>query len=170
MLWRFFRFSQIQRPGGKILDCYIIFGNFSEFLTPMLILGLRSYRNGRFKGKRVQCVLHGLRCIMFIYRISANNFRGNYSFFNLTLCTVTFSHSTYRCGNYSREESIQGRKLFAEIRYLIWKSWLPPLLPKFFALLANTQNLYIKVAWPSNLKIWCKCAFVHAGERPSHLT
>ena len=24
------------------------------------------------------------------------------------------------CGNYSREETIQGRKLFAEIRYSIW--------------------------------------------------
>ena len=43
-------------------------------------------------------------------------FRGNYSFLNLTLCTVTFAHSTYRCGNYSREEIKQGRKLFAEIR------------------------------------------------------
>ena len=31
---------------------------------------------------------------------------------------MTFDHSTYRCGNYSREETIQGRKLFAEIRYL----------------------------------------------------
>ncbi len=50
------------------------------------------------------------------YRISANSFRGNYSFLNLTLCTVTFGHSTYRCGNYSREETIQGRKLFTEIR------------------------------------------------------
>ena len=64
------------------------------------------------------------------YRISANSFRGNYCFFefnlekvrtysNLTLCTVTFDHSTYRCRNYSREETIQGRKLFAEIRYLL---------------------------------------------------
>merc|ERR1711956_76215 len=53
------------------------------------------------------------------YRISANSFRGNYSFLNLTLCNVTFKHSTYRCGNYSREETIQGRKLFAEIRYMV---------------------------------------------------
>ena len=52
------------------------------------------------------------------YRISANSFRGNYSFLNLTLCTVTFGYSTYRCGNYSGEETIQGRKLFAEIRYV----------------------------------------------------
>ena len=51
------------------------------------------------------------------YRISANSFHGNYSFLNLTLCTVTFGYSTYRCGNYSREETIQGRELFAEIRY-----------------------------------------------------
>ena len=51
------------------------------------------------------------------YHISANSFRGNYSFFNLTLCTVTFGRGTYRCGNYSREETIQGRKQFPEIRY-----------------------------------------------------
>ena len=38
-----------------------------------------------------------------IYHISANSFRGNYSFLNLTLCIVTFGHSTYSCGNYSRK-------------------------------------------------------------------
>ena len=31
---------------------------------------------------------------MPIYRISANSFRGNYSFLSLALCTVTFDHST----------------------------------------------------------------------------
>ena len=55
----------------------------------------------------------------FIYRISSYSFRGNYSFLNLTLCTVTFVHSTYRCGNYSSEETIQRRKLFAKTRYLV---------------------------------------------------
>ena len=60
----------------------------------------------------------------YIYRISANSFRGNYSFLNLTLCTVTFDHSTYRCGNYSREETIQGRKLYAEIWYMIYWQYL----------------------------------------------
>ena len=39
----------------------------------------------------------------FITYLSANSFRGNYSFLNLTLCTVTFAHSTYRCGNYLRK-------------------------------------------------------------------
>ena len=34
------------------------------------------------------------------YRISANSFRGNYSLLNLTLCTMTFGYSTYRCRNY----------------------------------------------------------------------
>ena len=53
-----------------------------------------------------------------MYRISSYSFRGNYSFLNLTLCTVTFGNSTYRCGNYSGEETIQGRKLYEEIRYL----------------------------------------------------
>ena len=52
------------------------------------------------------------------YRISSYSFRGNYSFLNLTLCTVTFNHSTYRWGNYSREETIQGRKLYEKIRYV----------------------------------------------------
>ena len=51
------------------------------------------------------------------YRISSNSFRGNYSFLNLALCTVIFVQSNYRCGNHSREETIQGRKLFAEIPY-----------------------------------------------------
>ena len=62
------------------------------------------------------------------YRISANSFRGNYSFLNLTLCTVTFDHSTYRCGNYSREETIQGRKLFKGGNY----SWKYGILNKFY--------------------------------------
>ena len=56
------------------------------------------------------------------YRISPYSFRGNYSFLNLTLCTVTFGNSTYRCGSYSREETIQGRKLYEEIRYFIHES------------------------------------------------
>ena len=52
------------------------------------------------------------------YHISSYSFRGNYSFLNLTRCTVTFDHSTYRCGNYSREETIQGRKLLKGGNYM----------------------------------------------------
>ena len=59
-----------------------------------------------------------LKYLLSTYHISASSFRRNYSFQNLTLCTVTFCHSTYRCGKYSREESIQGRKLYEEIRYV----------------------------------------------------
>ena len=36
----------------------------------------------------------GLKSKKYAYRISANSFRGNYSFLNLALCTVTFDHST----------------------------------------------------------------------------
>ena len=54
--------------------------------------------------------------IKWRYRISANSFRGNYSFLNLTLCTVTFGHSTYRCGNYSRAETIRGNTVCILIR------------------------------------------------------
>ena len=39
-------------------------------------------------------------------------------FLNLAIRTVTFDHSKYVCGHYSREETIQGRKLFAEIGYV----------------------------------------------------
>ena len=67
-------------------------------------------------------VLHTLQGKEIRYRISANSFRGNYSFLNLALFTVTFDLyfiNLNSCrGNYSREETIQGRKLFAEIRYM----------------------------------------------------
>ena len=61
------------------------------------------------------------------YRTSANNFRGNHSFLNLTLCTVTFDHSTYRCGNYSREETIRGNTVvvllkISKFQCNFWKS------------------------------------------------
>ena len=48
------------------------------------------------------------------YCISENSVRRNYSFLNLVLYTVTFG--TLKCGNYSREETIQGQKLFTEIQ------------------------------------------------------
>ena len=70
-----------------------------------------------------------------IYCISANSFRGNYSFLNLTLCTVTFGDSTYRCGNYSREETIQGRKLYEEIHGFSFVRFLKnPILAKIACL------------------------------------
>ena len=54
---KFLRFSQIQLPGGKICDWYIILYYFAKHLTPMLNLGLRSYRNGQFKGQNSSCDL-----------------------------------------------------------------------------------------------------------------
>ena len=51
------------------------------------------------------------------YRISENSFRGNYSFSNLTFDLYFINLNNCR-GNYSKEETIQGRKLFAEIRYI----------------------------------------------------
>ena len=55
---------------------------------------------------------YGFDETLCIYRISANSFRVNYSFLNLTLSTVTLV--TVHMG----AETIQGRKLFAEIRYI----------------------------------------------------
>ena len=75
------------------------------------------------------------------YRISANSFRGNYSFLNLCLCTVTFDHSTYRCGNYSREETIQGQKLFAEIRYACDSFTMVGFIYTFWYSLLSTSSI-----------------------------
>ena len=72
-----------------------------------------------------------------------NSFCGNYSFLNLSWCTVTFDHTTYRCGNYSREETIQGWKLFAEIRYLRGQNftifWVHNNLPIYLYFLRSRQ-------------------------------
>ena len=55
-----------------------------------------------FKWVPMNDILHC--CIYLLARcISANSFRGNYSFLNLTL---------YRCGNYSRVETICGNTVY----------------------------------------------------------
>ena len=81
------------------------------------------------------------------YRISANSFRGNYSFLNLALFTVTFDLyfiNLNSCrGNYSREETIQGRKLFAEIRYISCCSRLLIKLLADFQPFPNRDNFFI---------------------------
>ena len=65
---------------------------------------------------------------MIRHRISANNFYGNYSFLNLELWKIQIDAANFNIlpnklnfcfGNYSREENIQGQKLFSDIRYLI---------------------------------------------------
>jgi hypothetical protein len=58
------------------------------------------------------------------YRISANSFRGNYSFLKVGVRQLfkggnysreeTIDFLLFRGGNYSREESIQGQKLYEE--------------------------------------------------------
>ena len=56
-------------------------------------------------------------------RISVNSFRGIYSFLNLTLCTVTLVtvHTLYRCGNYSREETICGNTVYVFLLHKLAK-------------------------------------------------
>ena len=81
----------------------------------------------------------------FIYRISANSFRGNYSFLELfgqrsQYISIKFPlhKPPENRGNYWREEIIQGQKLYEEIRWIcVWNlrkwecslSWLSPLCP-----------------------------------------
>ena len=64
-----------------------------------------------------------------MYRISSYSFRGNYYVLNLyflkishsfhILCNENLNSFLTRCGNYSRVETIQGRKLYEEIWY-VW--------------------------------------------------
>ena len=54
-------------------------------------------------------MIAGVLSIFIRYRISANSFRGNYSFLSLALLTVTFAHrKLFKGGNYSRAETICG--------------------------------------------------------------
>ena len=53
-----------------------------------------------------------LWCYLTWYRISANNFCGNYSSLKSTLCVTVHTGA----------ETIQGRKLFAEIRWFFFRS------------------------------------------------
>ena len=55
--------------------------------------------------------------IMSFKRLLITRFLITFIYTVLTLCTVTFVHSTYRCRNYLRDETIQGRKLFMEILF-----------------------------------------------------
>ena len=59
--------------------------------------------------------------IFFAYCISSYSFHGNYSFLNLEIQRSLYIRPkvtvhTYVCGNYLREETIQGRKLYEDIR------------------------------------------------------
>ena len=133
--WSKKRFSKKGFSHGKILKYFFLDHFSSSFLGRKYYTPILFKRDNRFQYfslmKSSDDIFHFRTCILpdhvaheslkefwtNIYRISANSFRGNYSFLNLALCTVTFVHSIYRCRNYSREEIIQGQKLFAEIRY-----------------------------------------------------
>ena len=78
--------------------------------------------------------------VEYRYRISANSFRGNYSFLKFFVQRSQYISIKFPLhkpsenrGNYSREETIQGRKLFAEIRY--WKK------------IANMQKDLVKLSY-----------------------
>ena len=98
----------------------------------------------------------------FAYRISANSFRGNYSFLNLTLCMwpLVTVHRGAETIQYSREETIQGGKLFAEIRYTSW------LFPKVFFLCINQMPNLSLVGFQTR---WDSATFWDKGTEVSSL-
>ena len=87
-----------------------------------------------------------------IFRISSYSFRGNYSLLNLTLCTLTFDNRTYRCGNYSRVETICGNTVtfsmfptlvtnLCLLLYLALLDWLTSLFSSFVLLVYKVTDL-----------------------------
>ena len=59
----FWGFCQIQLPGGKIWDWYIIPHYFAKHLTNMLTSGRYQYRNGKFKGQNALCVFLNINVV-----------------------------------------------------------------------------------------------------------
>jgi len=96
--------------GPKVTDISIKFPFFKQSENPCLIVLLT---------ETVYCLWLG-------YRISANIFRRNYPFLNLTLSTVTFGHSTYRRWNYSREEIIPGNTVCDFSNFMQWSPFIIP--------------------------------------------
>ena len=75
-----------------------------------------------------KCLSKWIKVDKWDYHISANSFGGNYSFLNLEIVENSSSCRKFQflpdkmnfcCRKYSREETIQARKLFAEIKYLL---------------------------------------------------
>ena len=77
--------------------------------------------------------------------ISANIFRRNYPFLNLN-----FGHSTYRCGNYSREETIRGNTVYDMHMHISAKNHLVR-ISLCYALL-NKTSCFECPSWNSKLK------------------
>ena len=99
---------------GQTQSSEYVFSNGSVIEGPDFDVGFEWHCMVRLDNGRIMIINHSKGT----YCISSYSFRGNYSFLNLTLCTVTFGNSTYMCGNYSRKETIQGPKLYEEIRYV----------------------------------------------------
>ena len=96
------------------------------------------------------------------YHISSYSFRGNYSFLELTLCTVTFGNSTYRYA-----ETIQGRKLFKGENYMRKYGYI---YRSFFTrqrYLDNFKDNWWEfvyknsffIFWKVSFRIYCKMSF-----------
>ena len=91
----------------------LIFVAFCERLCPSLIFfhWNTQLKNG---GRQIKAVLEADNSIIFqlsqneLFAVTKNSFCGNHYFLNLTLFIMTFVHTRYRCGNYSREETICG--------------------------------------------------------------
>ena len=99
---------------------------------------------------RFKCWFKGqIICTVFPHIVSAETI-----FFNSILYTVTFGNSTFRCGNYSREETIQGRKLYEEIRYVLSTSKITWYLIRVLCFIQRIYSVKWKVTSKSKLQLF----------------
>ena len=82
---------------------------FPSFHGPIIVLGRRGHLKNRHSSQPNSFYIRYSVSYLY-YRISANSFRGNYSFLNLTLCTVTFGVTVH-----TGAETIRGNTVFRNI-------------------------------------------------------
>ena len=102
-----------------------------------------------------------LKSLTSVLNVFCHSFHGNYSFLNLKIVTIQIvaaifqfftEQSDYCCGNYSREETNQGRNLYEEIKYykpscmsIVWNMVLKT------SLLTDKINLWHGKIWSSQI-------------------
>ena len=116
-IWKFPHFPLSKKnsfPGN-----YLVFLLISGFFQACL----NKTHDNNLTRPRPNLICHETQIGGITYRISANSFRGNYSFLNLALCTVLWPLVTV----HKSVETIQGRKLFKSgnysRKYSIYLNW-----------------------------------------------
>ena len=125
--------SNVDTISTKVVSSYAILNLWACNWKNLCLLSwieqshLRKFYIAQFLPRTRVCVIWRL-CVPYShgYHISSCSFRGNYSFLNLEIQRSQYIRPkvTVHKGaeNYSREESIQGRRLYEEMWYPFWNA------------------------------------------------